>query len=188
MTRTIVYSALITGTLIFAPVESRALTVSDANGVVMGEFVSLDSGDIVATTTKGFLVYLRSSTGEITALHDSNYLYYLDSECTGQLYVKSIPIRPVVFMSAQQFLQNPQVMYVNSSATPVAAQYYYRWTTIGGDPTLICYEQEANSEFPDYFLPVSPNDPTVTGLGNGPFVPPFKLSMRLVFEDGFDGV
>lgn len=59
--------------------------VRDANGVVLGEFVSIEGGYISVMTPRGYLVLVSGRQGDIRAPDETGWTYYLDPQCAGQL-------------------------------------------------------------------------------------------------------
>lgn len=187
--------ALTACVLLATPRESNAVTVSDANGVVLGEFVSTDGGKLAFMTSKGFLGYVNPGRKKMVNPPYTFGPIYLSEGCIGQPYAIDGSIRPVVFSSDEDVLTEPysSVFYIRADAETITlkpGQHYYFWARNFGGATPVdsCTEWNVHPDSPVQVVPAAPNDPAVTGISNGTFVPPFKLSMRRVFEDGFDGV
>ena len=191
MIRVIVACVLSASALLVAPSESKAVSVSDANGVVLGDFVSISTEYIVFTTSTGFLGYVDPISNKLARPPFTEGTYYLGSDCTGQAYAIGSLVRPVVFGSTNYPPAGEGVFYLAVDAATITlsvGQIYSFWSSTPPNPAVFCSSRDVQPGDLPQLVPVSPNDPNVTGLPSGPFLPPFKLTMRSIFEDGFDGV
>ena len=170
--------------------QSGVLIVTDGVGTTVGRLVSLERGDLTIVTPRGYLVYLRGRTGAIVSPDESGDTAYLSSDCSGQPFAKEIYIKPLVFLSGWNASQGFEVMYVRGDSVPVtlnSGETYYQWGTVGPNPALVCFGTQLQiGDDPVRLTPMHPNDPSETGIGIGPFVPPFKISAIEVFKNGFE--
>lgn len=183
----IVFAAL---PLANAASQSGLLTVTDGVGTTVGRLVSLEGGDLTIITARGYLVYLRGRTGAIVSPDESGGTAYLSPDCSGQPFAKNVYIKPLVFLSDWNASQGFEVMYVRGDSVQVTlnpGETYYQWGTIGPNPTLVCFGTQFQiGNDPVRLTPMYPNDLSETGIGSGPFVPPFKISAIAIFQDGFE--
>lgn len=166
--------------------------VRDATGLVLGEFVSIESESIAMTTSRGYLVVVGNG-GEIRHPGDlGEWVIYRDALCSGQRYVTNLLLQPIVYRSEEG------VVYVPDDAETIrlgVGDVYYIWSTVYPNPNPNpipnpqpeCHLQEVGPDSSPFITPFFPNDPGVTGIGNGPFLPPFKISAVVVLRDGFEG-
>jgi hypothetical protein len=169
----------------FTDVHAAPLGVSDANGVLLGTFAASDNTGVQIVTLKGYtariLVYRDSLSsppeGSLSAVFgvDSSWA---SSDCSGQRLAET-PVAGRVESTSEA------VYYVPAEALPVTIhsgqQYSYR-----GDYTgAVC--QQGTMAQDKVFVPVYLNDPVVTGIGNGPFAVPLKLSfVDSIYRNGFE--
>jgi hypothetical protein len=167
--------------------------VTDSTGVQLGELLSFDSdrNQVAVITSRGYLVNLSLSTGEITSLQDgADAAVYRLADCSGQPYARYLRIKPVVLPAVLSASQETEIMYAHrdASVVPLAiGDSYYRWVRVGSNPLPECLETQV--QFDDdakMLIEIEPNDPVDTGIGAGPFAPPFSISYLTEFADGFE--
>jgi hypothetical protein len=183
----LLFAALVAG--LSLPVQASGDLYAN-DGVRLGTLVSSDQSSSVLTvvTARGYLVHVRGS-GEIAEQRNVGTTAFLTADCSGQTYAVNLPLRPIVFLSHSfNSSGESRVMHVTNHAVPVElpnGSKFYQWTSIDG--IAICYEWEVDTAFgPVQLMPSEPNDPHETGIEDGPFRVPFKLTWTPVFYDGFE--
>lgn len=165
--------------------------VRDAMGQAIGEYDGNDRGDIIMTTASGYLVYVDAFSGEISAPQGAGSGAYLDANCVGPPYALNLYLRPLVYLSYEPATNVKQIFAIGGEVVPVvlnAGDFYYQWGVVGPGSTPVCHGWQVEANEHIYLFPMIQNNPAETGVGNGPFHPPFRISMSSLFLDGFDGV
>jgi hypothetical protein len=153
------------------------LVVKDSNGVILGTFVSGGAESVQLITPKGYVAAIRVYDYQVGTLGSviSFGGYHLSSDCTGPMYSDTA-------MTGRVESNATMVVYVPAGATGTTAHtgdaYSYE---IGG----VCQNSAFGQD--TLLVPILPNDPNVTGIGNGPFAMPLRISWaEPIFANGFE--
>lgn len=168
---------------------SHASVLRDSTGLVLGTMEYVERSNIAVSTIKGYMVFVESDSGKVDTPDGSASIYFLDSTCSGTAYAVNVYIRPLVFSRYVPETDTYEIMSISADAIPVVMTegqvMYWQGSNQPGGPPCIPWPAPAGTR--QYLTPMAPNDPIITGIGNGPFLPPFTISMSSLFLDGFDG-
>jgi hypothetical protein len=179
--------ALILALAVSYPAYAQSGDVYDNSGVRLGSLISIDTytSAVTVATDRGYLVDIDWK-GAIAVQTSTTYLA---SDCTGQTYAMNMRVVPVVFLSyGLNSTFDSRIMYVTPGAVALQLKdgsRYYQWVQING--AEVCSEYQVNTQYgPVWLVPSELNNPLETGIENGPFAKPLRLSGDLVFTHGFE--
>lgn len=157
-------------------------TVRDSNGVLLGTLLNIDDRGTTVVTPTAYIVRIYGD-GNVSNLEQGNAVLYLTSTCTGQLYGTVTPGTVWPFATAPGQI-NPPLYYVPRDAVvtrPAVGTTYYYWNN------TVCNASTIDPVYgPFWIVPAYPNDPAVTGISLGSFLPPLRITFEQIFGDGFD--
>lgn len=167
-------------------IAAPGLIARDSNGVLLGTLVSTDSrGWSTVLTAHGYLVPITPE-GEIGDQDGYGSGYFVNPDCSGQVYAMDPPIAPVVYRNGGNATGVSRIDRDAPALTLQVGDVYYGFVTNGGDgspPT--CTGRKVTFRAVQ-MLPIHPNDQERTGIGNGPFKMPIRVSLTGVFSSGFE--
>ena len=167
-----------------ASCSGTAGTVYDREDFELGTFLSVNrNGETAILTSKGFIALVSGGNGSLQGPQEGGETAYLDSTCAGEAYVLNVPIRPYVFRKGAEIL-----MVGNEVPTVLApGSSYFIWAQVSPNPFPTCHEISVTPEIGIIFVdPKRLNDPAITGIGNGPFDPPLRVTSWSGFNTGFE--
>jgi hypothetical protein len=166
--------------------EAAPLGVNDANGNYLGTFASADDKDeatVLLVTPRGYLAKIEISgwydvwkPGYPRSILGLSH-YWQSADCSGsRLAYNRVAGRIESDGSA--------IYYVPVDAVPVTIVAGQSYSYDNNDSTG-CHQ--ATMETDSTFMPTLPNDPNVTGISNGPFALPLRLSfVDPIYRNGFE--
>lgn len=146
--------------------SATALKVK-ANGVVVGDFVSFYASIPKTGSSDEPLTWLKTGNGYFVALTPDGEvaparLFFADTTCSTKGYIRyGIP---------KTVVSNSGSLYVVDSTAPTDGFSYESYRERGGACSTI-----ASSGLPNLAMPVSPNNPAVTGVSQTSFTPPITI-------------
>lgn len=184
-------------------VDAEAL-ILDANNNVIGLYGGLSEVDFLREngySRQGYRFAFDRDTGRLMWPQGFSagqiYVYYATSDCTGPAYVSvqsgfgpSKRVPGTVVPAAYDLSETPSgfdapVFYIpQNRPSEVVVQRQSWWAYVGAN--LSCQSSAPSPAAPAY--EVQPNNPGVTGVPNGRFAAPLRITSSFLFRDGFENV
>lgn len=170
------------------PLASHAQTVTDAHGMPLGTLVSfdIDAGATTVLTSRGYVATILGD-GQIytrDTFYTGDYRY-LGPGCSGQPLYAGADLTGVIIRARAGWHDEPQTVYIPHDAQMIRLETgdslsYVSWySPAGGSPVTTCEEWVITDERNAVSLvETHPNNPAVTGLGDGPFAVPLRIAPR----------
>ena len=172
-----------------AGVHAAPLGVYDANGVLLGTYLSSGGESIQFVSRAGYIVKVKVGSeipgslppGSFETTLDSAWLWTA-SNCTGPAYSGTAVTGRILRI-------DPDILgYVPANADAVtlvagASASRYQWDGL----QYVCQPTTVNAT--QMYVPAYPNDPAVTGIDGLNVILPMKIAfIDAVFEDGFEQI
>ncbi|MGO9611696.1 MAG: hypothetical protein ACLPX5_01490 [Dissulfurispiraceae bacterium] len=144
--------------------------VVKSNGVEIGTFMGFVQYWAIVLSSQGYWFLVTERDGSVW--QPGGGVTYQSNDCTGSAYL-NYDIVPWAFMRGSVYLiqtmSGPSLFYISHNATYIAL----------GPPLSVGWGTTCNAGGSGYYgYPLTPNDPTVTGVSSSSFVPPFTIERR----------